>query len=268
MNINLININDQSFENKLTEMIDHYALNKKCYFIDWKSNDQNTIKLCKSLNEDTPIIIFDRHCSISDSEFLWLNDRNTVLMEPAINHRNGFVFQPYWIDFDRIQFNNSKDTRSYDIGYKGKAYFNDDLTNLMTEISVDGWSSCVDAYIKHEIWSEISKNIVVSVSDYNDYNYLFVYGNDNEIQRGIVPDIRNIVYNGTVPLLWHTHYTMHGLFKNLVINSYSDLRYFCGIYQTIGNLFLDDIIDNINMYMPEMKQENFIQTILNIFEKM
>jgi len=69
-------------------------------------------------------------------------------------------------------------------------------------------------------------------------------------------------------LLWHTHYMLHGLFNNLIIFNYNDLRYYSNMYHNIGNVFITDLIKNINMYLPEMAQDNFIQTIMNIFEKM
>ena len=273
MRINLINIEDNSFKSQMDEMIEmSYSLQhikKDAYFIDWLPNNKNILDICKSVQDDVPIIIFDRYCSISDSEFLWLNDRNTVLMEPAINHRNGFLFQPYWIDMNRIQvkYSSVDNTRAYVVGYKDKKY-NNGIGDLLTKSSNDGYLSCIDAYIPQNLWNDINKNITISVSDYTDYNFLIVCSNDTEIQRGIIPDIRNMVYNGTVPLLWHSHYMMHGLFKHLVLNTYRDLRYYCEMYNIIGNVFMEDIVNNISTYMPEMIQDNFIQTLLNIFEKM
>ena len=267
MNIKLINIDDISFENDISEMSKEYNItNKEYYLIDWIPNDINTITFCKSLDENVPIIVFDRYCSISNDDFIWLDNRNSVLMEPAINHKNGFIFQPYWIDFNKITFNHKE--RPYIIGYKHKSYVNDDIFDLLIKSSNDGYSTCIDAYIRNDVFKGIKNKIDIKPSRYNDFCYLLISGSDDDIQRGVVPDIRDMVYNGTVPLLWHTHYTMHGLFKHLIIERYSDLKYFCNIYDTIKNLYLHDIMDNIRMYMPEMIQENFIHTVLNIFEKM
>lgn len=67
-------------------------------------------------------VIFDKHMSITDSEYKWLSKFNTMFFEPALNNRRFFGYLPHWIGMDDNKLLDLEETtsdRKIDLGYIG-----------------------------------------------------------------------------------------------------------------------------------------------------
>lgn len=272
--INIIGIKDQTFISKIEDRKNE--IKKDVYFFDWippsktKERDIQTKKLSE-LQLDTPIILFDRYCSITNKEFKKLNERNSVLLEPAINHRNNFVFCPYWFDIKEPNLDTFKNDRTFSTGYLNQVY-NDGIFHIL-----------LDTYMKSDInigiqlkngksWKEFTSDRYKRIKLLTEYNYkdfktLLIYDRYTNIQKGVLPDI-SMINDGVLPLLFHKHKWCHCLFKDYIISNESDLRWYYNMYDKISYGFIKDIQSNINEYLPGMIVDNFISNIINIYKRM
>jgi len=272
--IYLINVNDTDFVDEISNQ--QYKLKKDVYFFDWvppfniktSKHIESQLKILNSLNDDIPCIIFDRYCSITDKEFLNLNDRNIVFMEPAVNHRNGFIYSPYWLklkEFNTFDFNTN---RKFITGFK-KRNMNNSVGMLLIDLQKKGITNIgIDAYINKEHFEVYQKFFTIDKIEYNEFSTLVISDNKYNREKGVIPDITEMYNNNTVPLLLYNHKWVHSLFKDYIINNVNDLKWYCKMYPKIGYAFMNDINENIKKYFPEMILENFIYNIINIFNKM
>ena len=88
MKIHIIPNND-ILEKEVSNQTDNKG--KDVYFVDWIpqfNNEEYISKVLEGMDISTPLIIFDRNYYITDESYVKLTKRNTVFMEPVINHMN------------------------------------------------------------------------------------------------------------------------------------------------------------------------------------
>jgi hypothetical protein len=225
----------------------------------------------EGMDISTPLIIFDRNHYITDESYVKLTKRNTVFMEPVINHRNGFIFHPYPMNIKMPEYETflSKTESSYDIGYTSYKPV-DDILQLFIDISkTDNPNIVMDCNVTKEQRIILEKLFTFSIIDsYHNINTMLV-NTPNNNKNGVIPEHIDKMINGCcVPLLFHTNYLLYGLFDDYVIKNVSDLRWFVNMYPHIGYGMIDDFIKNIEKSLPEAFIENFVSNIINIFNKM
>jgi len=105
--------------------------NLDCLFMDWiphqgnkPSKDflQQIIILKKYIKKDVKIVIFDRYLSMKEKEYNWFKNKGVILLEPAINNRNDFIYLPQPIKIPTLDslLRISNNNRTIDLAYKGK----------------------------------------------------------------------------------------------------------------------------------------------------
>jgi len=255
MNIKIVNVQDESFHNCILSQTN--GKGKDTVFIDWLPVIQDVadnkpleqVELITKTKQDTPVIVFDRHCSITDRELLWFHDRNVVLMEPVLNHRNGFIFHPYWVDVVDPPLHLFDNDRSFDVGCLTSKLLYDDIFDEL-----------------------LKKNHKISVStkntDYHHLSTILINGNTNDIKSGRIPYIGDMLKSGTIPLLYHKHKWMYSLFDGLIVRTVLDLKWYVDMSKFLQYSFVKSVYENIEKNLPEMKTENFVSDIIGIFNKM
>jgi len=271
MKIHIIPNND-ILEKEVSNQTD--GKGKDVYLVDWIpqfNNEEYISKVLEGMDISTPLIIFDRNYYITDESYVKLTKRNTVFMEPIINHRNGFIFHPYPMNIKMPEYDTfiKKIKSSYDVGYVSYKPI-DGILQLLIDISKTNDSNVmVDCNVSKEQKVILEKLFTFSVIDsYQDINMTMVntpYNNKN----GIIPEHIDIMINNCcVPLLYHTNYLLYGFFDDYVIKNVSDLKWFINMYPHIGYGMIDDFIKHIEKSLPEALIENFVSNIINIFNKM
>jgi hypothetical protein len=244
------------------------------YFVDWIpqfNNEEYISEVLKGMPISTPLIIFDRNHYITDESYVKLTKRNTVFLEPIVNHRNGFIFHPYPMNIKMPEYNTfiEKIESSYDVGYASHKPI-DDIIQLLVDISkIDDTKIIMDCNVAKEQKIILEKLFTFSIIDsYHTINTMIVNTPHNN-NNGIIPEhIDNMINNCCVPLLYHTNYLLYGFFDNYVIKNVSDLKWLINMYPHIGYGMIDDFIKNIKKSLPEALVENFVSNIINIFNKM
>ncbi len=110
--LGLLNVKNDLKQN-LSKHFDVYILDKTQpddlpdldnLFIDWISNQDEfefahqAVIIENYIKKGIPTIVFDRYLVLSYKEFSWLNKFNITFLEPAINHRVGFEYFPFWTE--------------------------------------------------------------------------------------------------------------------------------------------------------------------------
>ena len=222
----------------------------------------------KYIKLKVPILIFDRHFGISKKETVWLKRNNVKLFEPAINHRDGFKYLPFWAElktFDNINFNAVE--KNIDLAYKG-----DIRDKLKT------FEKYYITYGKLYPFSNIcyDSNInTIKVEEYNNYNVIrdnnidlskvkatIIIGNKMEYKMGFIDNnIFEALKNNCIPFMPYEHRYFRGIFSQ-DINPKS-LNYWIDSYNLVYTGVISEIYDNIKELYPEFSVEYTVDIIKN-----
>lgn len=262
----------KNMDNVLLSEFDKYQIKSDALFVDWIRTDGaspsdeiiNQIAMVdKAVNDGIRMVIFDRYSSLNDEEVAYFRKCNAVLIEPCVNHRDGFQFLPFWVKRKDLPLSDFGD-RKYDTGYKGKS-FNEDMEKISQAILKTGELSIgIDCYLSKKY---IYLRGLIDVADiqYKDFHTNILTGSLYDGNVGRIPDFVNLLDYGVVPLLHHNCKYMHFLFKDLVIETPSDIRWYVNFCKKgMGYSLVEHVYDNIDRYLPEMLVENFASKIIDI----
>jgi hypothetical protein len=201
-----------------------------------------------------------------------LNGRNTVFMEPVINHRNGFMFHPYPMKLVMPEYSDYlkkiESDEVYDIGYCSNEPVDDILQTLIDVSKLNDVKIVLDCNTSKEQKVILEKLFTFDLLVYNNVNCTIVDTPTNN-KIGVIPmNIDSMIRQCCVPLLYHTNYLLYGFFDEYIIKKPSDLRWFVNMYPHIGYGMIDDFIKNIEKSLPEALIENFVSDIISIFNRM
>ena len=253
--------------------VDHKG--KEVSFIDWTpthvgdeavASQIQEIKRCQE--KQIPVIIFDRHSAMKDEEIIFLHKKTkALLLEPCVVTRPGFEFMPYWIHFREYKYSDFQEDRRFQTGYKGNKFTKDLESNILSVIK-DKLSVGLDVKLPQEKYDILKTIVLIDRFEYSDFDTMMITGTQNEYDNGRLPDIRQMIGSGTVPLLCHKHKWLHSLFKHFVIYDHNDIRWAAKLYKNCGVGFLEDMQKNILEYLPEMEASNFVDSLLEKADKL
>jgi hypothetical protein len=175
--------------------------------------------------------------------------------------RPGFQFMPYWVHFKEYKYGDFQEERRFQTGYKGDVFTKDLESNILSVIK-DKLTVGLDVKLPQDKYDVLKSVVIIDRFEYEDLATMILTGTEEDYNRGTLPDIRWIVYSGTVPCLYHKHKWLHSLFKNFIVNDHSDIRWLAKLYKTCGVGFVEDMQDNILEYLPEMEAGNFVDSLL------
>jgi len=265
MKINFIGIESPTLTSEIEKQTDETG--KEVFFIEWNSSPSFK-DMIDSIPVDVPMIIFDRYCKITPEDQLYLNSRNSVLMEPVINHRNGFIFHPYWMELelpDYEIFLKKRNNKVFDIGYS-KHNPNIDVIDTLIDIDKLGeYDICLDCKFNNDEYKLLNKLFHIGSVDYMDCNISIV----ESTKHGMIPpDLNSIIKCCSLPVIFKGGYLLYGMFYPHTIESVSDLKWFVEMYPYIGYSMIEDLINRIKECMPEAEVNNFVTDIISMFNKM
>lgn len=273
MFLTLVNVEDEKFVDIISKRDVHKG--KKVTFFDWVPTNYNNkavsiqieeMKRCR--DNHIPTIVFDRHSSMTDDEVIFLHkETKALLFEPSIITRPGFEFMPYWLHFREYDCKDFQDDRKFQTGYKGARFTRDLESNILSVIK-DKLSIGLDVRLPQDKFDVLKSIVCIDRFDYSDFDTMILTGTDEDYNNGRIPDIREMMYNGTVPLLYHKHKWLHSLFRHFVVYDHNDIRWSAKLYKNCGVGFLEDMQQNILDYLPEMEANNFVNSLLDKAEQL
>lgn len=251
------------------------GIKKEFLFIDWirpsKEPSQllmEQIALIESNIGKIPIIIFNRDSRMEPNEIKYFLDNGVILLEPCINHNQGFLFHPPWIKIKNISLETFNYSREYDIIHKSKDFTIDFEKVALELLSDNSISIGIDCRLPTDKYKSLSSVFNVNKIEYKNSYCSMISGTDRQISLGYIPDFRQCINAGTIPILHDNHKYLHFLFKDLTIYEISDIIWivnFCR--KKMGYGLISTIYDNIEKYLPEMKVENFVSNIIQMAER-
>ena len=279
MKLLTLNIEDKNFLSFAKSMTD--GKGEEILFVDWiplpKPITQNknkapikNIDVVQSTPKDVRLVIFDRYSSLTKNEVNGYLKKNTILLEPVLRPRSGFLFMPYWINKVDLPLSTWDDKRPFHTGVKGN------ISTVEADVMMVKYAKAIDGIkigITTDKISEERYNILKEIAEFGDFPWNQFYttlitGSYNDYHYGVLPDIRNHLKYGVLPLVSHNHKWFHALFKNFIALDTTTMVWYHRMCSKIGNYgFIDELYQNIGNYMPEMLTENFVQTIISLCKK-
>jgi hypothetical protein len=230
-------------------------------FIDWITKDnalfgKQAVAVEHYVKAGIPIVIFDRHFSLTQKEYSWLNKFNVTFLEPAVNNRLGFEYLPQWIK-DKPYEKIDRTKRTIDLAYSGiltdriksfEKYFKE-YAGLFPEKKVC-YSSQVSQK-KIDKWQD-SNMEKTSRIEYGDVSFTILIGSQTEYRRGYIrDDLFDILNSGCVPLLPLEHRFFGTVFKDLIVDGENLVDYFVSCYKRIHGVLVEEIYENLISIYPE-----------------
>jgi hypothetical protein len=227
-------------------------------FIDWITKDnalfgKQAVAVEHYVKAGIPIVIFDRHFSLTQKEYSWLN---VTFLEPAVNNRLGFEYLPQWIK-DKPYEKIDRTKRTIDLAYSGiltdriksfEKYFKE-YAGLFPEKKVC-YSSQVSQK-KIDKWQD-SNMEKTSRIEYGDVSFTILIGSQTEYRRGYIrDDLFDILNSGCVPLLPLEHRFFGTVFKDLIVDGENLVDYFVSCYKRIHGVLVEEIYENLISIYPE-----------------
>ena len=279
MKLLTLNVEDKSFISFIKSMTN--GKGDEVLFVDWEplprpvsqsSNGGKTpikqVEIVKSTPKDVKLVIFDRYSSLTKSEAEGYLKKNAILLEPVVRSRPGFLFMPYWISKIDLPLSTWDKERPFHTGVKTNILHSEADATLVKYSKIEGIKIGVSA----DKISQERFDILKEVASFGDFSWdrfytTLITGTDTDYHYGVLPDIRNHLKYGVLPLVSHNHKWFHALFKNFIALDTSTMVWYHKMSK-IGNYgFIDELYKNISNYMPEMLTENFVQTIISLCKK-
>ena len=251
--------------------------NADVYFFDFipTKSDKTPEKAARLLKQVTlleeavkrkkPILLFDRYLALTSKEHDWLKRSNTRFLEPALNHRTGFTYLPFWyVPKTLNDISISVSGRPYILGYKGN--ISERLKSFETT-----YVSFAKVYPSHNIVydkpiaqtkEEEYKNdgIERKPFNYTDCQYTFIIGTNLEYRVGYLDSyLFKALDANCVPLipLEHRYFSAISWPSNrmdFLVDQYDKVH--------IGMLL--EVYENLERYYPEMQIQNVAESITRI----
>ena len=223
-----------------------------------------------------PVVIFDRHFSVTHQEASWMKKFKTFMFEPAlVTGRSEFVYLPEWASYysvldtdDRlynvidISKNLEYKTESFEKWYlKYARYYPDKKVAYYTKSEIDDFKK-----------DEYKKNNLIFIEgevlpDYTVSDFTVIHSQKNVCEIGYLDPVYFIAMNhGCIPLLPEEHRFFHSIFKNLIVTDIREMDYYIGLYNKVSGPVIEDIFDRIKKYFPEFTVEYASDIIRKCYE--
>lgn len=238
-------------------------------FIDWLPTNSNAdpnklltqIRLTEYfVKEKLPIIVFDRYLGLTFKEQKFLKRTKTFFLEPALNYRRDFTYQPCWIDTPeshlKMSLVNFERTKKFDVGIlgslKGKREEMEkivhsildtrDCSIAIEDLQMDGVENNFDI-------RDCKVTLLLTSEKENRIGYLNPYLNDY-LKAGVVPMGDGRYFS---KLIHHQRKDLFSLIDGYHLTGFGEVWH---VYEAIHNWF------------PEMTVKNIAENIKQIGDKL
>lgn len=247
-------------------------------FIDWipKSEDNPKFALQGIYVEHyakagTPIVIFDRHLSLSNTEYSWLKKFNITFCEPVVKYRNSFQWMPLWAEFP-FKFKSDHDkiwNRMHSAGLapverKCPLYYEGPVADRIAAFDKYYKAAATIIPNRHDIHYasddigelkvEEFRNLGVGRLQvgYNESASTILIGSTKDYISGRLPDnLFDIIRCGCVPLLPIEHRFYCSAWDELVISNNKDLQFLIQMSGNAGAVLIVELMENLVSRYPE-----------------
>jgi len=238
-------------------------------FVDWRPNTSGAaespqfalqgIYVEHYAKAGTPIVIFDRHLALTNTEYSWLKKFNITFCEPVIQYRRGFQWMPIWVEstFKLKSFRRPEYTKRECL-----LYYNGDITDRL--MSFDKYYKKTALILSKEVRYNSDEVTDLKVEEfkklginrlamsYSAASSTILIGSAQDYIFGRLPDnLFDIMRSGCVPLLPIEHRFYAAGWDKLVISNEHDLRFLLSMSETYGDALIEDLILHLLERYPE-----------------
>ena len=230
--------------------------------IDWVGKDDDGFVVQAAMvehyaRESIPIVIFDRFMTVTNKEFSWLRKFNVSFLEPALNNRTEFEYQPQWAKLE-YELGETK----FDLGYIGKMNRRVKLFEKYYKKVATLWPDFNIKYEPEDVIDEKKinewRNDGLFYDRHHDYDFNFsiIIDSPNNIDIGYLPhNFLKLMKHGVVPLCPVEHKYFQGMFGDLVVDKPSDVEYTIKVFRNLREVLIEEIFNKIEHYYPEFTVE-------------
>lgn len=249
-------------------------------FIDWKTSDNKlefahqAVMVENYLKKGIPTVIFDRKMALSFKEYNWLRKFNVTFFEPAIKHRVGFDFMPFWTEpldsnwFPYLEYDREHE-REIVLAYQGnlddrihsfEKYYSE-YARLFPKKNIAFQTNPVNLRQKIDEWQNYNMK-KLELIDFNLVGFTVLIGTKKEYEIGYLrEDLFDIMRAGCVPILPEEHRFYGTVFDS--IEDERELDYMLSLGHIRGVL-IEEIHNNLLTYYPECHIKHTTETIRNL----
>lgn len=278
---------DEIFLQKLgswKELDDFEDSSIKSIFIDWvpkvpvhEDDWMRQASLLQAyIKTGIPIVIFDRHFSLTEKEVKWVKKFNTYLFEPALNSgRIGFSYLPEWIT--NLEISIDDEDREYDVVWshhqleyqlKGFERWIKDYARLFPDKKV-AYSTFNISEFKEE---EFKKDNLIFLDHrhpiHNEGFFTVAFDSKKSYEIGhLNPIYFNAMVLGCLPLLPVEHKYFHSMFKGLVIKDVKEMDYYVSLFKKVTDVTIEEILDRIKNEWNEFTVDHAADVVKACYEQ-
>ena len=249
-------------------------------FLDWvpPSQEKDFIyqaQLVERYIKKIPIVIYDRHFSVTHQEASWMKKFKTFLFEPAIlTERTGFVYLPEWtsyysvLDTENRPYNviDISDNLEYKIESFEKWYM--EYARLFPDKKVAYYTKELKNFKKEDY--KKSNLIFIEgevLPDYTVADFTVINSPKSLCKVGYLNPVYFIAMNqGCIPLLPYENRFFHVIFKDLIIRDTKEMDFYIGLYNKVNVPIIEELFDNIKKYFPEFTVEYASDIVRKCYE--
>ena len=249
-------------------------------FLDWvpPSLEKDFIyqaRLVERYIKKIPVVIFDRHFSVTHKEASWMKKFKTFLFEPAlVTGRSEFVYLPEWASYYSVL---DTDDRLYNvldisknIEYKIESFdkWYMEYARLFPDKKVAYYTGNLKDFKK----DEYKKNNLIFIEgevlpDYTVSDFTVINSTKNVCDIGYLDPVYFIAMNhGCIPLLPDEHRFFHSIFRHLIVKDIQEMDYYVGLYNMAKVSIIEDIFDRIKRLFPEFTVEYASDIVRKCYE--
>lgn len=232
-------------------------------FIDWISNRNEfefahqAVIIENYIKKGIPTILFDRYLSLTHKEYNWLRKFNITFLEPAVCHRAGFEYFPFWTEpLQPFNYLAEDKSRNINLAYKGdlsnriesfEKYYKE-YARLYPEKKVA--VETIPETLAHKIDEWTNYNLLFQNINFNDAYFTMLIGSRKEYQIGYLrEDVFDIMRAGCIPILPIEHRWYSSAFDVIL---FDDLDYILSGWIKIRKVIIEEKFAEIMRVFPEM----------------
>ena len=222
-----------------------------------------------------PIVIFDRHFSVTHQEASWMKKYKTFLFEPAlVTGRSEFIYLPEWTSYYSVLDTEDRPYNVIDISknleYRIESFekWYMEYARLFPDKKVAYYTQKIKDFKKEEY----NKSNLIFIEgevlpDYTVSDFTVIHSNKNVCDIGYLDPVYFIAMNhGCIPLLPDEHRFFHTIFKDLIVRDTKEMDYYVSIYSRVNGPIIEGIFDRIKKHFPEFTVEYASDIVRKCYE--
>ena len=222
-----------------------------------------------------PIVIFDRHFSVTHQEASWMKKYKTFLFEPAlVTGRSEFVYLPEWTSYYSVLDTEDRPYNVIDISknleYRIESFekWYMEYARLFPDKKVAYYTKTIKDFKKEEY----NKSNLIFIEgdvlpDYTVSDFTVIHSNKNVCEIGYLDPVYFIAMNhGCIPLLPDEHRFFHSIFKDLIVKDTKEMDYYVSLYSRVNGPIIEGIFDRMKKHFPEFTVEYASDIVRKCYE--